>query len=187
MPEVREDQAQNFVILRQMVDELAMQLVLGGEANLPAWLEQVLASLDKLRLGAEIIEHADLMGVAKELKQQARQLGAGEGDRLKLEAALRTGISRFEAVLNGGESVAADSAQTRRTALEESNALAQDAELIADFIMESREHLASIEGQLLALEQNPDDSEPIHSIFRGFHTIKGLAGFLEFAAIQTVA
>jgi two-component system chemotaxis sensor kinase CheA len=74
-----------------------------------------------------------------------------------------------------------------RAANEKSNALAQDPELISDFITESREHLASIESQLLALEQHPDDRESIQSIFRGFHTIKGLAGFLEFAAIQAVA
>jgi two-component system chemotaxis sensor kinase CheA len=53
--------------------------------------------------------------------------------------------------------------------------------------LEAREHLANIEAQLLALEENPGALEPIHSIFRGFHTIKGLAGFLEFSAIQAVA
>ena len=74
----------------------------------------------------------------------------------------------------------------QKAADEESNALAQDRELISDFIMESRENLASIESQLLALEQHPDDRESIHSIFRGFHAIKGMAGFLEYAAIQAV-
>ena len=74
----------------------------------------------------------------------------------------------------------------QKAADEESNALAQDRELISDFIMESRENLASIESQLLALEQHPDDRESIHSIFRGFHAIKGMAGFLECAAIQAV-
>src|SRR5215471_14490421 len=67
------------------------------------------------------------------------------------------------------------------------NALAQDPELLSDFILESREHLATIESQSMVLEQTPADSEAIHAIFRGFHTIKGLAGFLEQARIQETA
>ncbi|MDZ4799539.1 MAG: chemotaxis protein CheA [Bryobacteraceae bacterium] len=65
--------------------------------------------------------------------------------------------------------------------------LAQDPELVGDFIMESREHLSSIEEHLLRLERGEDGTEAVHSIFRSFHTIKGLAGFLEFALIQEVA
>lgn len=67
------------------------------------------------------------------------------------------------------------------------NPLAQDPELLSDFILEAREHLATIESQSMALEQNPADSEAIHAIFRGFHTIKGLAGFLELGTIQNVS
>src|SRR5207253_6899002 len=47
--------------------------------------------------------------------------------------------------------------------------------------------LVSIEGLVLALEQNSQDMEAIHSIFRSFHTIKGLAGFLELEYVQQVA
>ena len=65
--------------------------------------------------------------------------------------------------------------------------LAQDRELVSDFIVESQEHLRAIEANLLKLEQDATDSEAIHASFRGFHTIKGLAGFLEFGALQAVA
>jgi two-component system, chemotaxis family, sensor kinase CheA len=68
-----------------------------------------------------------------------------------------------------------------------SNSLAQDPELISDFLLESGEHLSTIEAQLLTLERDPTSSEAIHSVFRAFHTIKGLAGFLEFGVIQEVA
>jgi two-component system, chemotaxis family, sensor kinase CheA len=67
------------------------------------------------------------------------------------------------------------------------NSLADDPELVGDFIVESREHLSSIEGQMLTLEQNPGDMETVHAVFRSFHTIKGLAGFLEFQAIRDVS
>ncbi|MEO7142457.1 MAG: chemotaxis protein CheA [Bryobacteraceae bacterium] len=66
-------------------------------------------------------------------------------------------------------------------------ALAQDPELIADFLLESREHLSAIEASLLVLERDPEDREAIHAAFRSFHTIKGLAGFLEFTGIHQVA
>ena len=67
------------------------------------------------------------------------------------------------------------------------NPLASDPELLNDFILESREHLASIELQLLTLDQDPSNSEAIHAIFRGFHTIKGMAGFLDLDEVRDVA
>src|SRR5215467_248982 len=67
------------------------------------------------------------------------------------------------------------------------NPLAGDPELLNDFILESREHLTSIELQLLTLDQDPGNAEAIHSIFRGFHTIKGMAGFLDLNAVREVA
>jgi two-component system chemotaxis sensor kinase CheA len=67
------------------------------------------------------------------------------------------------------------------------NPLAADPELLSDFILESREHLTSIELQLLTLDQEPTNAEAIHAIFRGFHTIKGMAGFLDQDAVRDVA
>jgi two-component system chemotaxis sensor kinase CheA len=67
------------------------------------------------------------------------------------------------------------------------NPLANDPELIGDFVMESREHLTAIELQLLTLDQDPANSEAIHAIFRGFHTIKGMAGFLDLDAVRDLA
>src|ERR1700733_14601321 len=67
------------------------------------------------------------------------------------------------------------------------NPLAGDPELIGDFILESREHLTAIELQLLTLDQDPANSEALHAIFRGFHTIKGMAGFLDLNAVRDLA
>ncbi len=65
--------------------------------------------------------------------------------------------------------------------------LAEDKELILEFITESREHLGHIESQMLLLEKDASASETLNAVFRAFHTIKGLAGFLEFAHIQSLA
>ncbi len=68
-----------------------------------------------------------------------------------------------------------------------SSAAGLDPELIGEFIVESRDHLTNIEAQLLIVERDPSDSEALNSVFRGFHSIKGLAGFLELWDIQKLA
>ncbi len=63
----------------------------------------------------------------------------------------------------------------------------QDAELLGEFLNESQEHLQNIEQGVLVLEENPADMDILNSIFRAFHTFKGGSGFLNLAAIQTLA
>jgi two-component system chemotaxis sensor kinase CheA len=61
-----------------------------------------------------------------------------------------------------------------------------DDNLIADFVTESREHLAAIEPDLLAMEQNGSHvpAEVINRVFRAIHSIKGGAGFLAFEHLK---
>ncbi|MBM3767025.1 MAG: chemotaxis protein CheA, partial [Acidobacteria bacterium] len=56
-----------------------------------------------------------------------------------------------------------------------------------DFVFECREHLSNIERDLLVLEQSPDDTESIHSLFRSFHTIKGLTAIAGAEMAREVA
>jgi len=67
------------------------------------------------------------------------------------------------------------------------SAFAADAEMVADFITEAREHLAAIEEKMLLIEKDASDLESVNGVFRGVHTIKGLAGFLELKSIQDIA
>lgn len=60
---------------------------------------------------------------------------------------------------------------------EESFALS-DPELAADFISEAREHLHDTDVQLLTLESEPRNDDALNAVYRAFHTIKGVAGFL---------
>jgi len=50
--------------------------------------------------------------------------------------------------------------------------------ITADFITEAREILERLGEQLVTLENSPDDIEQLNAVFRGFHTLKGGAGFL---------
>lgn len=62
-----------------------------------------------------------------------------------------------------------------------------DPALLAEFISEAREHLESADVHLLTLETDPSNEESIHSVFRAFHTIKGVAGLLGLAEIGKLA
>lgn len=65
--------------------------------------------------------------------------------------------------------------------------IAQDKELVENFIMEALEHLGTIEVNILSLEQDPENLEVINAIFRPFHTIKGVSGFLNLSDINRLA
>ncbi len=67
------------------------------------------------------------------------------------------------------------------------NLLAGDVGLTQDFINESSEHLEAAEGLLLTLEANPRETEALNAVFRGFHSIKGLAGFCALEHIKELA
>ncbi|EPJ45976.1 MAG: chemotaxis sensor histidine kinase CheA [Osedax symbiont Rs1] len=54
-----------------------------------------------------------------------------------------------------------------------------DQEILEDFLVEAGEILEVLSEQLVELEQNPEDSDLLNAIFRGFHTVKGGAGFLQ--------
>ena len=56
-------------------------------------------------------------------------------------------------------------------------------DIAADFIVEAQEILDRLGEQLVSLEQAPDDSEQLNAVFRGFHTLKGGAGFLAIHAM----
>lgn len=56
-----------------------------------------------------------------------------------------------------------------------------------DFIVEAFEHIDAIESNAMDLEKNPDNMDIIHTMFRAFHTIKGLSGFVEHTIIQEIA
>ena len=51
-------------------------------------------------------------------------------------------------------------------------------ELLSDFLLEAGDMLSDVDSKLMELEKRPSDSNLLNEIFRGFHTIKGGAGFL---------
>jgi len=59
----------------------------------------------------------------------------------------------------------------------------EDDDILQDFLVEAGEILDKLSEQLVDLEQRPNDRDLLNAIFRGFHTVKGGAGFLQLDAM----
>jgi two-component system chemotaxis sensor kinase CheA len=154
--------------LRRDIEDLALRLVVGepeGAGGAARWLP----ALEQIRERAQREQAAGVTAAAGSLLDNMRRSTLSE-------AALQDGIAALQKALDAPAIPATGE-----------RLLSQDPELISDFIVESREHLANVETQVLTLEREPTNSESLNAVFRGFHTIKGLAGFLELWEIQKLA
>ena len=59
-------------------------------------------------------------------------------------------------------------------------------DLLQDFLVEAGDLLSGVDNKLVDLERAPNDKGLLNDIFRGFHTIKGGAGFLNAAELVTL-
>ncbi len=174
--------------LRRQIDDLATKLIIDEAPGAPESLRALSAAFEKTR---EDAEQAGWHGVARIASGLAGSLSqaaqGGPADLVKLGEVLREGIALLQQAVAEGPSGTVPPAAAQTPDRSAKNPLVQDTELLNDVLLESREHLISLESHLLALERDPADAEAIHSVFRSFHTIKGLAGFLELTEIQEVA
>lgn len=169
------DPASTAQELRLKIDELATALLLTGPD------QSVAAGLSQLAESAASAGYARAARIAGELSARVNDPAASEN-------ALQEGFLALQESLQSASGETEDNpAASAAAAASLLNPLAQDPELVGDFILESREHLTSVEHHMLTLERNPEEKEAVHAVFRGFHTIKGLAGFLEFMPIRDVA
>ena len=152
--------------LKKQIDELALRLVMGDSES--AAVSTCMSALEKIRECAE-------RGKAPAVAETASSLLASLPNADSPASLLSEGIAALQKAVQQAETPPPPVA------------LGQDPELLSDFIVESREHLVNIESQILTLERDPCDSEALNAAFRGFHTIKGLAGFLELWDVQKVA
>ena len=68
-----------------------------------------------------------------------------------------------------------------------SEIIASDRAHVGEFIQEARDHLTVAEEKLLELESGQKNSESIDAIFRSWHTIKGVAGFMGLNKLKDFA
>lgn len=61
-----------------------------------------------------------------------------------------------------------------------------DEDILQDFLVEAGEILEQLQEQLVDLENHPEDSDLLNAIFRGYHTVKGGAGFLSLTELVEI-
>ncbi len=182
------DLAENIpqTAITDRIDELSTRLILDGVATL--------SSVDFEHLGslAKELGHPRVEAVARRIADSldlAPPLPGPDLTRIVSSALLEVRNlldDPDDSPLALPSSSHAQPPEEFRSAVLGDHTLAADKELIREFITESAEHLVAIEGQMLILEKDNSATETLNAIFRGFHTIKGLAGFLEFAEIQSL-
>jgi len=62
-----------------------------------------------------------------------------------------------------------------------------DFDLLSEFVAESGDLISDAEEALLTLETDPEDEDAVGTIFRAFHTVKGVSAFLSLSAISEMA
>ncbi len=170
--------------LNERVEELATRVVLGETRS--ELLAELLAGVCREAVTAS---RADLEQIAAESLEALPKSVAPDA----LKAVFSDVIWRLQGALAQGENSSALAGEVVESPAESTQlktpplSLGEDPEMIGDFILESREHLTQVEIQMMTLEKDSGDSEAINTVFRGFHTIKGLAGFLDFDDIREVA
>lgn len=163
--------------LRREIEELAMRVMVSQPgpdgchsfSNTAEWA----ASLERIAAAARDAGAEPMLAIV-----------ATAADALRADPGSQSAPDRVQAVLAALQQAIAPASQAPEPP---SGTLAQDRELMADFILEAREHLANIETQVLSLERDACDREALNAAFRAFHTIKGLAGFLELWEIQKLS
>lgn len=163
--------------LRRQIEDLALRLVI-GESEKGTCGSDWMPALERIRENAQRDRADGVVRTVETLMDAIREAeGPGVAGADRITAELQDGIARLQ------EAVEIDA---QRPASNERR-LAEDPELMGDFVLESREHLTGIEAQALTIERDPLNKDALNSVFRGFHTIKGLAGFLELWEVQELA
>ncbi|HXS76222.1 MAG TPA: chemotaxis protein CheA [Terracidiphilus sp.] len=166
--------------LRSHIDNVAVQIVLG-----------TLAGRERLELLRSLREEAERCGQQQvvQIIDAAITAASTRSDDISVEGISSDCLLRVQQALSGPrqDSVLSPALPEARSDASAAVPLAEDRELIGDFILEARDHLAQVEQQMITLEKDPSEAEAINTVFRAFHTIKGLAGFLSLDAIREIA
>lgn len=184
--------------IAQIADEIALQVLTVDYEDLPA-LGKVLEKVEELVKVSE--GRKELQGLVFAIKRALEKVLLEELDPERGLGFLTEGIGALQALLRGEGPREDLLAKARSLGLlpedredapqpqgeGDVSSIGEDIELYQSFIAEAREHLASVEIKVVELESRPDDEEVINAIFRPFHTIKGVAGFLNLSAINRLA
>lgn len=170
------------------MDQNITDLVLGAEDHLRAMVENVKDALEQGPEQYKVFDISDYEERVKNIQTGAEVAPASEGAAPAQEVSQPEPVQEasqaepepaVEEVADGGDVQTAEEAPSLD--------FLEDTDLLSGFIDEAFEHLESIETNVLDLEQSPDDMDIVNNIFRPFHTIKGVSGFLNLKKINVLA
>lgn len=173
----------NSTTLSKLVDSAAEKFAPEG----PFCRDELAVVLDGLQGILVDCDHLEF-AVVDNLWQAARRLQNSLEDDRDLDEQVLSGI--FEQMVTAADLMASDAGgatDEAQGATQDYLIPEEDVSLVEDFIVEANEHLEAAEAALLELEHNPEDSDVLNLIFRAFHTIKGMAGFMNLEEIGSLA
>ncbi len=188
MPEVSENEL--TASMNDLLDQLSTRLIIDGVCTL-APADFVHIANDAAGMG--------LTGFHNIAQQIAADIARTPADAIpELTRIISSGLVELRRQLDepspsshiappASAATSLDSHQETASQADRGHSLAADEGLIREFLTESTEHLCTIESQLLVLEHDATSADTLNGIFRAFHTVKGLSGFLEFTELQSLA
>lgn len=189
--------------LIQLVEQAALKVTLLTEPTAIEEVKEFQSIFTEIQKAAGQVDDISTE-VAEQVKSLSKQalkdtkqcLKKKDADCTQLIASISEAVTEISTLLEsidkttGSElaSAAGSQASAETAGTEAAAAFSEeDIPLLHDFTAESSEHIETSEKALLDLEQDPGNEEVLNQIFRSFHTIKGMAGFLNLNAIQTLA
>ncbi|MDI6874877.1 MAG: chemotaxis protein CheA [Actinomycetota bacterium] len=180
-----EDPRPDLAPVARLLRELAERAPSLGFARLSeplAGVSEMLASLPP---------SSDLVDLLLRFKDRTHYLlrsrmEGGEEDAEEILEILET-VSSFSTPSNRKTAPESGGAVQESPELRPQEGLEADEEELADFLAEAPEDVQRIETALLELEKDPTSREWLHEAFRGFHNLKGSAGFLNLKDMVNVA
>ena len=144
------------------------------------------AALEKLLDAAKPFDDASLTALRKSVDWLVKALAAVKvGHAIPPAPIAATPVVASPVVESARANAPVDDGLAAKDVLLDLN-LEENRELLTEFHAEALDHLQQIEAALLVLDEQPGDPEALNSIFRSFHTIKGVSGFLHLTPMHTL-
>ncbi len=190
---VREAEALNIGHIKEVASALSLimeKIVLDTAADKTSAISAVEEGISIMQAMAD--KYGNAGGSDIDIRHYLEKIASVTGAKapavdMQQEEAVAVREGAVIAVKGEEETIAAEDSGDENQKPEEEIVQIQDESLLRDFIAEGLEYIEEIEINILNLEKNPEDRDYINAIFRPFHSIKGVASFLNLEQIRDLA
>jgi len=182
--------------IKENVEKIALRVVTMEPDDIRE-LGAILKHLSSIQNGAETLQHSAVLTLCMGLRHYIEKLVLAEETDL---APLEDGVDVLQEICRcivGGTPYESDISHILKKLKDEAvpgqaspqpfSATKEDIDTYKEFVLETLDNLENVEVNLIELEQSPQNSDTVHAIFRAFHTIKGVSGFLSLNKINRLA